>query len=82
MCKELEERKSLQNIDLGFVSYCRQTAQSNLERAMLDAYIEIQMQSAMETGKILEQQDALDKAEQRFWEKKAKGYYDILNRTL
>ena len=42
MCKELEERLSEKNIDLGFKNFCERTANANRTRFFKLGYISLQ----------------------------------------
>lgn len=50
MVKELEERQTEQNIDLGFNSFCEKTKIKNINDFMKVGYISIQYNALMSRG--------------------------------
>lgn len=79
MCKELEERQTEQNIDLGFIAFCNKTSQDNFNKFVKIGYITTQYK-ALTMGGLLPDEQAILMATQIALDFKAAGCMDILNR--
>lgn len=80
MVKELEERQTEQNIDLGFNSFCEKTKIKNINDFMKVGYISTQYNALMSRGGLLPDNVALSIVAQFLADYKVAGHMDILNR--
>lgn len=80
MVKELEERQTKQNIDLGFNSFCEKTKIKNINKLMKVGYIYTQYDALMNRGGLLPDNVAISIVTQLLADYKASGHMDILNR--
>lgn len=79
MCRELEERQTEQNINLGFVDFCNKTSTDNFNKFIKIGYITTQYK-ALTQGKLLPDEQAINIATQLALQYKMLGCMDILNR--
>lgn len=80
VCKELEERTSEQNIDLGFNKFCAKTSNDEFAKLVKTGYIAVQYK-ALQDGGMLADWAAINIARQIALDFKANGCLDILNRS-
>lgn len=80
MCKELEERKSEQNINLGFRSFCRQTKIQNKRIFLKQVYQLIQTSLFLSCGCFLSEKTAKTMAREAYKKFHNQHFLDILNR--
>jgi|GEM_PF-2846952 len=81
MCKELEERLSKKNIDLGFKNFCERTANANQARFFKLGYISLQFNYFLLTRNFLPDSVANEVVADCFKFKKQEHLMDLLNRT-
>lgn len=82
MCKELEERKYLDNINLFFNEFCNTAKKENKKFLIKTAYIALQYYNIVDKGDLMPDEEALELAQLVFDRQKLKGKIDILNRFV
>ena len=80
MCKELDERTTQENIDLGFNTFCELTKATNLTNFLRVGYISLQYNTLISRGGLLPDKVAFSIVNQFLTDYKAAGHMDILNR--
>lgn len=80
MCKELEERLTEENIDLGSNSFVELSQNANTSQFVKLGYIQLQSYYYMLTGSLIPDNLAIAVVNNTFVEYKNAGLLDILNR--
>ena len=80
MCKELKERKTKQNIVLNFRNFCQEEKKRNFEKFIEKKFFMLQQNIIELTGCALDKKNCIDILFDLYWQYKASGLLDILDR--